>query len=468
MNSAVPIQEVSPAARPSEESRSEDGSPPAKKTRLAQTNIDESGEACVQKECNSNLVLSSEGLESKNADINKPHQPDRNEVATKEDKDGEKEVGETVVNETPQEEEREKDSTNDHLERQESRDLSIKTIQDKTPKEISLIRKKKVALLMSYCGAGYFGMQKNPGVKTIEDELLLALSQSGAIKDEIKDDLGKMSFQRCARTDKGVSATRQVVSLKMVPVKELLPIINKHLPPSIRVFGMIRVTKGFDSKNQCSARTYQYLTPTFAFAPTEMQTVPSYRIRAPEIERMNNILKMLCGTHNFHNFTSGKHPDEASANRYIIDFKAGSPFVKKGHEFIALSVKGQSFMLHQIRKMIGVCIAICKGYCNEDIIERSWGKNKMDIPKAPGLGLMLDMVHFDRYNSRYGSDGMHETISWDNYNAEIDLFKETFIWDTIIESEITHKSMMKWLGTLKNHTYSENRIQGTGPAESES
>lgn len=331
-------------------------------------------------------------------------------------------------------------------------------IEGRTPEEISSIRKKKVALLISYCGAGYFGMQKNPGVDTIEDELLEALSKTGAIKNELKNDLGKLSFQRCARTDKGVSATRQVVSLKMVPCKELVPLINKELPPSIRVFGMIRVTKGFDSKNQCGARTYQYITPSFAFAPTEMHTVPSYRIKAPEIQRVNSILELMCGTHNFHNYTSGKNPNEASAKRYIIEFKAGMPYVKKGHEFIAISVKGQSFMLHQIRKMIGLCIAICKGFCDEDVITKSWGKEKMDIPKAPGLGLILDNIHYDRYNERYGSDGIHEKITWHEIEEEVEKFREEFIWDTIIESEITHKSMMKWLGTLKNHTYSENRI----------
>ena len=343
---------------------------------------------------------------------------------------------------------------------------AIFSVEGRTPGEISMIRKKKVALLLSYCGAGYFGMQKNPGVDTIEDELLNALSKTGAIKQELKDDLGKLSFQRCARTDKGVSATRQVVSLKMVPLKELIPFINEQLPPSIRVFGMIRVTKGFDSKNQCGARTYQYITPSFAFAPSEMQTVPSYRIKEPEIERVNSILKLMCGTHNFHNYTSGKNPNEASAKRYIIEFSAGEPFVKKSHEFLAISVKGQSFMLHQIRKMIGLCIAICRGFCNEEVIEKSWGKEKMDIPKAPGLGLILDKVHFDRYNERYGSDGIHEQISWHENEKEVAEFKESFIWDAIIESEITHKSMLKWLGTLKNHTYSENRINHADANES--
>lgn len=56
---------------------------------------------------------------------------------------------------------------------------------------------------------------RNPGVSTIEEELLEALWKAGAISDSHKGDLNKLGFQRCARTDKGVSAARQVVSLKI-------------------------------------------------------------------------------------------------------------------------------------------------------------------------------------------------------------------------------------------------------------
>lgn len=47
--------------------------------------------------------------------------------------------------------------------------------------------------------------QRNPGsseFRTIEDDLVSALIKSGCIPENHGEDMKKMSFQRCARTDK--------------------------------------------------------------------------------------------------------------------------------------------------------------------------------------------------------------------------------------------------------------------------
>lgn len=49
-------------------------------------------------------------------------------------------------------------------------------------------------------------------------------------------------------------------------------------------------------------------------------------------------------------------------------------------------------MIHQIRKMIGMIIAIVRGHVQEDIMKTVFNKPKVDIPRAPSLGLLLDNV----------------------------------------------------------------------------
>lgn len=62
---------------------------------------------------------------------------------------------------------------------------------------------------------GGFLRFRNFGRKTIEEDLMTALFKSNLITQEAFDQPQTMQFQRAARTDKGVSAVRQIVSLKM-------------------------------------------------------------------------------------------------------------------------------------------------------------------------------------------------------------------------------------------------------------
>ncbi|XP_019524494.1 PREDICTED: tRNA pseudouridine synthase A, mitochondrial isoform X1 [Hipposideros armiger] len=327
--------------------------------------------------------------------------------------------------------------------------------------------KRKIVLLMAYSGKGYHGMQRNVGssqFKTIEDDLVSALVQAGCIPESHGEDMRKMSFQRCARTDKGVSAAGQVVSLKVWLIDDILAKINSHLPSHIRILGLKRVTGGFNSKNRCDARTYFYMLPTFAFAHKDHDVQDeTYRLSAETLRQVNRLLACYKGTHNFHNFTSQKGPREPSAQRYILDMFCEEPFERDGMEFAVIKVKGQSFMTHQIRKMVGLVVAIVKGYAPEDVLERSWGEAKVDVPKAPGLGLVLERVHFEKYNRRFGSDGLHEPLDWAREEAEVAAFKEQHIYPTIVSTERHERSMAQWLSTLPVHDFSATAQAAASP-----
>lgn len=349
-----------------------------------------------------------------------------------------------------------KRSAEDELVETEHEDKKLKTDQDQQNVDRKH-PKKKVALLMAYSGKGYYGMQrnaKNSQFRTIEDELVSALIKAGCIPEGHGEEMKKMSFQRCARTDKGVSAAGQVVSLKLWMIENILASIDVHLPPHIRILGYRRVTGGFNAKNNCDGRTYSYMLPTVAFSPKDFnQEDTSFRLTSETLLKVNCLFGLYKGTHNFHNFTSQKGPRDPSAKRYITHMSCGEPFVKQDAEFAVINVRGQSFMMHQIRKMIGLVIAVVKGYVGEEVIERSWGEEKVDVPKAPGLGLVLERVHFDRYNKRYGGDGIHDSLDWTEEEPAIAAFKDKHIYPSIIETELHEKSMVNWMATLYIHNF---------------
>lgn len=62
-------------------------------------------------------------------------------------------------------------------------------------------------------------------------------------------------------------------------------------------------------------------------------------------------------------------------------------------------------------------------------------------------------IHYDRYNKRYGSDGIHKPLVWTDVQEELKKFKEEFIYPTIVNVEKDEFSMKTWLEVLPLHAY---------------
>ncbi|KAA1136987.1 tRNA pseudouridine synthase 1 [Puccinia graminis f. sp. tritici] len=144
-----------------------------------------------------------------------------------------------------------------------------------------------------------------------------------------------------------------------------------------------------------------------------------YRISQMMIARIKSVLDQFRGTHNFHNLTVGKAFTERNAVRIMKDFTVSQPFLVGGSdptnpkddddhqplenpptEWISITFHGQSFMLHQIRKMIGLLVLVCRTRTPVSIIKQLYGPRKVSIPKAPGIGLILRKLNFHGYNKK--------------------------------------------------------------------
>lgn len=127
--------------------------------------------------------------------------------------------------------------------------------------------------MIGYAGSGYKGMQINAQEKTIEGDLFKAFVAAGAISKNNSDDPKKTSLVRCARTDKGVHAAGNVISLKLIVEEpDIVQTINEHLPPQIRVWGIERTNGSFSCYTTCDSRWYEYLIPTYSFLPPHPQS----------------------------------------------------------------------------------------------------------------------------------------------------------------------------------------------------
>ncbi|XP_007010013.2 PREDICTED: tRNA pseudouridine synthase A, mitochondrial [Theobroma cacao] len=172
--------------------------------------------------------------------------------------------------------------------------------------------------------------------------------------------------------------------------------------------------------------------------------------------RFNRILKHYVGSHNFHNFTTRTKAEDPSARRYIVSFHANTVVNVEGIDFVKCEVVGQSFMLHQIRKMIGMAVAVMRNCASESLIETALRKDvSINVPTAPEVGLYLDECLFASYNQKWKDS--HEELSMKAYEEEAEEFKMKFIYSHIASTEREEGVVALWLHSLNHRNYPDLR-----------
>lgn len=167
----------------------------------------------------------------------------------------------------------------------------------------------------------------------------------------------------------------------------------------------------------------------------------AYRIDPRRLARVQSVLGLYLGTHNFHNYTISKLPRDPSAKRVIKSFNvAPKPITINDTEWLSLKVHGQSFMMHQIRKMVTMATLIVRCGCPEERMNESYGHERLTIPKAPSLGLLLERPVFDTYNNKKRVEDVEGKgeVAFDKYEKEIEDFKQREIYERIFREEDAH------------------------------
>lgn len=317
--------------------------------------------------------------------------------------------------------------------------------------------KRKVALVIGYDGATYHGLQRNKDVVTVSDVLEDAFYSVGAISDDNVGHLEKIKWQTAARTDRGVCAAGNVISAKLLFNKEeqiagnafqmTKARINNALPDHMRVFGIQSITGSFSARINCDARWYEYLLPVSALP------------KGTSLDEFEEVLKVFEGTHPFHNYTVGQDhsiPPRRQSMRYLTEVRCDkTPVCLDGdyasQEWVRIRVKGQSFMLHQIRKMVSMAVLTCHGRVPHDAIGRSFSQQVLiDVPPAPAIGLFLDCCRFESYNERHKMS-LDQPLILDEFEQAREEFKMRYIIPSIARRSMEEDALEIYFKTAEAH-----------------
>lgn len=221
---------------------------------------------------------------------------------------------------------------------------------------------------------------------------------------------------------------------------------------------MKTVARNFNARQACSARTYSYTLPTIALSRyTDITRLQDYRVTADRLQVATEVLSLYVGERNYHNYTSKKRFFDPLVMRNITSIEISPPYIQGDIEFCRVFIKGQSFILHQIRKIIATSLAVARGIIDEDYIHRSFTSDKIKTPVAPGLGLMLERLHYTKYASLYPN---RDPLEFTEFDGAVETFRREQIDPIIVEKEIEENLMTNWLDILSVHEFEYDPNKG--------
>ncbi len=216
-------------------------------------------------------------------------------------------------------------------------------------------------LKLSYKGKRFSGSQIQPNSRTVEGELLNALSRCGYIESKESAELKIIS-----RTDSGVSAAGNIArfnACKNIDIDRL----NHELPDEIIV-----ISKSHSKIRNPVSKHYCYL----------IDNKISLRLDGEKLIEASEILK---GKHDFVNFSKLDRKSEKTTLR-SIDIN-----VERDKNFFIIHFYGKGFLWQMIRRIVRCMTDYASGKIDADIIRDYLEPNKMnrDYPPAKPDGLIL-------------------------------------------------------------------------------
>ena len=241
-----------------------------------------------------------------------------------------------------------------------------------------------------YDGTDFAGFAKQPGLRTVQSELVKALEVIFG-KDN-KD----FSMRVAGRTDAGVHAQHQVIHVDLSPTQlkrigrnpDVASRVNTALPQDIRLFSFEKAPAGFDARYSAIYRRYRYKIADHAsfLDPLSVRYVLKLKVDL-DLKLMRQAAKQMVGLHDFGAFCKPRAGATTIRNLRYIRITRN----RKAGNIVEIELKGDAFCHNMVRSLTGALVAVARGRASvQDVKDRLKSANRTGSFKVlGGRGLSL-------------------------------------------------------------------------------
>lgn len=242
--------------------------------------------------------------------------------------------------------------------------------------------------IISYDGTNFSGFQRQPQVRTVQEEIektLLRLNSGQAVK-----------IHGAGRTDAGVHAYGQVIHFDLPQQRDLEKLrfgLDTQTPDDIDVIQVEQVADDFHARYQKHRKIYEFLVDLGRPKNPLMRHYATHFPYKVDFSVVKAAIKKLRGTHDFTGFTASGTSVEnkvRTISRATVekDDKTG---------FLIFTFTGSGFLYKQVRNMVGTLLKIGNGRMPIDQIDRilESGDRSLAGPTAASNGLYLKEIIYD-------------------------------------------------------------------------
>lgn len=249
---------------------------------------------------------------------------------------------------------------------------------------------RNLKITLAYDGFDFYGWQVQPGLVTVQ----------GLLSDAIERVTGeRMLPQGSGRTDAGVHALAQVASCAIespIPLANLVIALNDILPRSVRALAIEEANADFHARASATAKTYRYRVWRGCICPPFLARYVYHHPYPLQESAMAEAACVVVGEHDFTSFAAvdpERRRDEQEVSTLRTVFSSAW---QQEREELTYTVRGNGFLHHMVRNLVGTFLLVGKGTLRpQDINSILQAKSRSAAgPTAPAHGLYLVNVEY--------------------------------------------------------------------------